>query len=72
MISIKLSDIMGKRKLKISQIEKDTGISRPTLTALYYEKSKGITFETLNRLCEYFKIDVSDIIKFEGGNDGIQ
>lgn len=72
MISIKLSDIMGKRKLKISQIEKDTGISRPTLTALYYEKSKGITFETLNRLCEYFKIDVSDIIKFEGGNNGIQ
>ena len=72
MISIKLSDIMGKNKIKISQIEKDTGISRPTLTALYYEKSKGITFETLNRLCEYFKIDVSEIIKFEGDNNGIQ
>ena len=72
MISIKLSDIMGKRKLKISQIEKDTGISRPTLTALYYEKSKGITFETLNRLCEYFKVDVSEIIKFEGDNNAVQ
>jgi len=74
MISIKLSDAMGKKKVKMSHVIKATGISRPTLTELYYERSKGINFETLERLCRYFKVDVGELIKFEkdGVQDGIQ
>ena len=70
MITIKLSDIMGKNKIKISQIERETGITRPTLTGLYYERSKGINFETLEKLCRYFEVDVGELIKFE--KDGVQ
>ena len=38
------------------------------------ERSKGINFETLERLCRYFKVDVGELIKFEkdGVQDGIQ
>jgi putative transcriptional regulator len=70
MISIKLSDAMGKKKVKMSHVIKATGISRPTLTELYYERSKGINFETLEKLCRYFKVDVGELIKFE--KDGVQ
>ena len=37
-----LSSIMGQKKLKIADIMKKTGITRPTLTKLYYNDCSGI------------------------------
>ena len=34
----RLSTIMGEKRLKISTISRDTGISRATLTSLYYDR----------------------------------
>lgn len=59
-----LSSILGQKKIKISQVIKDTKISRPTLTALYYDTSKGINFHTLNILCEYLKVSVDELLLF--------
>lgn len=64
MIISNLSSILGQKKIKISQVIKDTKISRPTLTALYYDTSKGINFHTLNILCEYLKVSINDILLF--------
>lgn len=64
MILSNLSEIMGKRKLKMSKIISDTGISRPTLTALYYNYGKGINFDTLNSLCNYFDLQPGDFFTF--------
>ncbi|MEG1075073.1 MAG: helix-turn-helix transcriptional regulator [Ruthenibacterium sp.] len=50
----KLSCEMGARKLKIADVARKTGISRTTLTALYYGTSKRISFETLDKLCKFF------------------
>lgn len=55
---------LGEKRLKISKISKDTGISRTTLTNLYYGKSNAISFHTLNTLCEYLSCDISDIIEY--------
>ena len=54
--------LLGKRKLKISAVAKSTGISRTTLTNLYYGKSKGISFEVLEKLCECLHCSPCDII----------
>lgn len=64
MIMSNLSTILGQKKIKISKVIKDTKISRPTLTALYYNHSKGINFDTLNTLCNYLQVSVSDILSF--------
>ena len=64
MIMSNLSTILGQRKIKISKVIKDTKISRPTLTALYYNHSKGINFDTLNTLCNYLQVSISDILSF--------
>ena len=64
MILSNLSTILGKKKLKISKVITDTGVSRPTLTSLYYNTSKGINFYTLNVLCNYLEIQPSDLLKF--------
>ena len=64
MILCNLAGIMGERRLKISKVAADTGISRTTLTALYYDFGKGIQFETANALCEYLEIDMGELFIF--------
>ena len=51
-----LSMILGERLLKISFVAKETGISRTTLTNLYYKRSKSISGRVLNKLCAYLNI----------------
>lgn len=68
MIIINLSEILGKKKLKLSDVINKTGISRPTLTALYYGTGKGVTFEVLNKLCSVLGITPGDLIKFYNVN----
>ena len=75
MINNKFSVILAERLLKISKISEETGISRTTLTNLYYRKSTKISFDVLDKLCKYLDCSVSDIIEYkpeQGGeeNDG--
>lgn len=64
MIKIKLAEFMAKRKCRnINKISAETGISRTTLTNLYYDKSTGIQFDTLEKLCEYFSCRIGDLIE---------
>lgn len=55
--------IMAKRRKKISQLSKETGISRTTLTSLCYDKAKGVTFDVLDKLCIALECSVGDIFK---------
>lgn len=64
MIISNLSEILGKKRIKIAQVIKDTGISRPTLTSLYYNNSSGINFDTLSKLCKYLDVKPNDILYY--------
>lgn len=58
----KFGHMIDEREVSILQLSKDCGISRPSLAAMYYGKSKGIQFETLEKLCQYFKMDAGQMI----------
>ena len=58
------SAILGSRLIKISQVARDTGISRTTLTNIYYKRSTYITFAVLNKLCEYIECGVDDLFPY--------
>jgi putative transcriptional regulator len=51
MIKCNLSRLMGDKKQSIQDVHRATGISRTTLTRLYYETNDAIHYETLNKLC---------------------
>ena len=55
MICSNLKKLMKEKDINISELSRATCISRTTLTALYYNTCKAIQFETLNKLCEFFK-----------------
>ncbi len=55
---------MGERKLKISDVARDTGLHRNTITLLYQETANRVDLETLDALCKYFKVGVADLFEF--------
>ncbi len=63
MIKCNLSRIMGEKKLKISDVSRDTGINRGTLTRLYQETAERIDIEVMNLLCEYLECEVGDLFE---------
>lgn len=58
-----MSRLMGERRLKIADVVRDTGISRTALTRLYYEKVERLDLETLELLCRYLDVDISDMLE---------
>ena len=64
MIVSKLSQVLFERQLKISDVARETGITRPTLTSLYSGKSKGINFDTLDKLCKFFSLTPNELFAF--------
>ena len=47
MVRVHLSRLMGEKRLKIADLVRDTGLSRTTLTRLFYEESERLDFDTL-------------------------
>lgn len=64
MIRCNLSILLAERNLKITQVSKDTGISRTTLTSLSNNYSQGIQFDTVNTLCNYLRINPEQLISY--------
>lgn len=60
MLKCNLAVLLAERKLKISKVAADTGISRTTLTALSSNQSQGIQFDTLNTICSYLRVTPSE------------
>lgn len=62
MIICTLKNVMDERNVKIADIVKDTSVTRPTVTALYNNRSKGIQFDTLEKLCNYLNVNPNELI----------
>ncbi len=54
---------MGERKLKISDVARDTGLHRNTVTLLYQETATRVDLDAIERLCRYFGIAVGDLLE---------
>ena len=52
MVKCHLSRLLGERKLKISDVVRDTGINRGTLTRLYHETAQRVELD-LETICQY-------------------
>lgn len=64
-ISKKIPVFMAQRFIKLSKLSRDTGISRSTLSKIYYSKSEMISFDVLDKLCKYFDCEISDILELK-------
>lgn len=63
MIHCHLARLLGERKLKISDVVRDTGINRGTLTRMYHETAERVELEILDKLCGYLQIDLPELLE---------
>lgn len=63
MIRCHFARLLGERKLKISDVARDTGINRGTLTRLYYETAERVELVVLDKLCEYLGVDLPELLE---------
>jgi putative transcriptional regulator len=63
-IKCHLSRLMGERKLKISDVARDTGLHRNTITLLYQETATRVDLDAIDALCRYFKVPVGALLEY--------
>jgi len=63
-IKCHLSKLMGERKLKISDVARDTGLHRNTITLLYQETATRVDLEAIDALCRYFNVPVGELLEW--------
>ena len=64
MIQILLSRLLGERKMKMSELSRQTGIAKNSLSDLYHEKVKGVQFETLDKICHALNCSIADLLEY--------
>jgi putative transcriptional regulator len=63
MIRCHLSLLMGRDKLRITDVSRLTGLNRSTVTALYRETATRVELPAIERLCALFKCSVGDLLE---------
>ncbi|WP_305909654.1 helix-turn-helix transcriptional regulator [Methylomarinum sp. Ch1-1] len=63
MIRCHLARLMGERKMRISDVMRETGLSRTTITLLYKETALKVDLEALDKLCVLFDCEIHHILE---------
>ena len=63
MIRCHLARLMGEHKMRISDVMRETGLSRTTITLLYKETALKVDLDALDKLCDLFNCSLSDILE---------
>ncbi|MCD2257111.1 helix-turn-helix domain-containing protein [Agrilactobacillus fermenti] len=59
-----LSRFVGEQRISITQLSKETGISRNTLTSIYYDRNSMIKFDVIEKLCDYFQVPMHELFDY--------
>jgi putative transcriptional regulator len=62
MVRCRLSDLMGRDKLRVADVARLTGLNRSTVTALYKETATRVDLPTIEALCKLFRCEVGDLL----------
>ena len=58
----KLMNILSERQMNKRQLSEAIGIKANTMSAL--SKNRNVNMETINRICEYLKVQPSEIMEW--------
>ncbi len=63
MIRCHLSTLMGRDKLKIADVARETELNRSTITSLYKETAIRVDLEAIDKLCVLFNCQVAELFE---------
>ncbi len=62
MIICRLSTLLGAKRIKVSDVCRETGIARATLDRYYYDRVNSFDREVLGKLCQYLQVKPGDLL----------
>ena len=74
-IKCELHKILGERRMHLSELQRETGLSYTTLHNLYYERSTRIDLNTIDQICRVLEIQPGELFKHEvqeKGSSGVK
>lgn len=57
--------LLAKKKLNMQDVVRETGLSKNTVRALFYETGKGVQFETIEKVCRFLECEISDLFELK-------
>lgn len=72
MVRCHLSTLMGRDKLRISDVSRLTGLNRSTVSALYKETATRLDLAAIDALCKLFSCQVGDLFEHLPDENGGQ
>ncbi len=67
MIINHLSEIMGRKRLKVSDVVAGTGLAINTVSGLYHDRVKRVDLDTLDKLCDFLEVEIGEILEHVKG-----
>lgn len=64
MIKNNLSEILGRKRIKMSELQSSTGLSYSTINDLYHNKTKSINFDTIDKLCKALDCNTQELLEY--------
>lgn len=58
-----LSEIMGRKRMKVTDVVSGTGLAVNTVSGLYHDKVKRVDLDTLDKLCVFLEVGIGDILE---------
>ncbi len=64
MIRCKLSTLLGERRMSVLELKRRTDLSYVTLQNLYHEKTTGVAFDTIDKICKSLGCNTGDLLEY--------
>ncbi len=69
MIIVNLDVMLAKRKMSLTELASQVGITMANLSVLKTGKAKAVRFSTLDALCKALQCQPGDILEYREGED---
>ena len=64
MIVVNIDVMLAKRKMSVTELAQEVGITIANISVLKNGKAKGIKFSTLNEICRALECQPGDILEY--------
>lgn len=68
MLIFKVKELMKVKDITRYRLQQLTNWNYKRINAFYFNRVKLVTIEELEKLCEIFECDISELIKLDKGN----
>ncbi|AZG74501.1 helix-turn-helix transcriptional regulator [Shewanella inventionis] len=65
MLKCNLSRILGEKRLKVSDVARDTDINRGTITRLYNDTATRVELDVIETLCKYLNVEIGELLEIQ-------